>query len=400
MPLYHYISKNEKGEIFEGSENANSQEEIVQFLRGQAYYPITIKKAGGKELFNIQLFGSIKTKDIAIFCRQFHTMLISGVTIANILDILRQEEEKLKLKKVLTGLYENVQKGNTFSEALEKYPDVFPPLMVFMVVAGETSGNLDIVMSRLAVHYEKEYKVANRIKSSMVYPIVLTIIAFGVVLLMLTVVMPTFVSMFNESGVALPGPTLFIMSVSQSLRSFWFIYIAAIAALSYLVRRFVKTPVGRNMIDGWKLRLPLFNRLSRRIIASRFSRTLSTMLTSGVPLLKALENVAGAVGNSVIEKDLLSIREEISKGIPLSMPIRNLWFFPPMLKRMIKIGEESGTLDVILDRTADYYDEEVETQIHRMLTFLEPIMIIFMALIVGFIVVSMVLPLFEVYRTI
>ncbi len=400
MPLYYYKSMNDTGEILEGTENADSQEEIIQLLREKDFYPINIKKLRGKHLFNIDMFGRIKTKDIAVFCRQFHSMLASGVSIVNSLDILRQEEENKRFKKIISGLYENVQKGNTFSEALKKYPWVFPQLLIYMVVAGETSGSLDVVMSRLAVHYEKQYKIANKIITALVYPITVMIVAFAVVVFMLTVVMPTFLSMFEESGLALPGPTVVIMSISNSLQTRWYVYIAIMVGLSYLVYLFRKSPRGRYMIDQLKLRLPLFRKLNKKIIAARFSRTLSTMLTSGVPLIQSLENVASAIGNSVVEKDLLSISEEITKGVPISVPIRKLGLFPPLLNSMIKIGEESGTLDVLLDKTADYYDGEVETEAQRMLTYLEPIMIIFMGLVIGYVVISMVLPLFDVYQTI
>lgn len=400
MPIYYYKSMNDTGEILEGTENADSQEEIIQLLREKDFYPINIKKLRGKHLFNLDMFGRIKTKDIAVFCRQFHSMLASGVSIVNSLDILRQEEENKRFKKIISGLYENVQKGNTFSEALKKYPWVFPQLLIYMVVAGETSGSLDVVMSRLAVHYEKQYKIANKIITALVYPITVMIVAFAVVVFMLTVVMPTFLSMFEESGLALPGPTVVIMSISNSLQTRWYVYIAIMVGLSYLVYLFRKSPRGRYMIDQLKLRLPLFRKLNKKIIAARFSRTLSTMLTSGVPLIQSLENVASAIGNSVVEKDLLSISEEITKGVPISVPIRKLGLFPPLLNSMIKIGEESGTLDVLLDKTADYYDGEVETEAQRMLTYLEPIMIIFMGLVIGYVVISMVLPLFDVYQTI
>ncbi|RQD71482.1 MAG: type II secretion system F family protein [Tindallia sp. MSAO_Bac2] len=400
MPLYHIRYMNSTGEVQEGTERADSPAEIAQRLREKEQYPIDVKRVMSFTSLNIHLFSRIKMKDIAVFCRQFHTMLASGVTIVNCLEILRQEEEKNRFRKVIDGLYEDVQKGNTFSEALEKYTDVFPPLMIYMVAAGETAGSLDTVMSRLAIHYEKEYKITNKIISAFVYPIILTVIAIAAILFMLTVVLPTFLAMFEESGVPLPAPTLIVMAISDSLRSNWIIYTAGVAAFFYLVRLYISTPGGRYRLDSLKMRLPLFRRLNRKIVSSRFARTMATMLTSGVPLIQSLENVAGALGNTMVEKKILSTREEIRKGIAISVPIRKVGVFPHILVSMIKIGEESGTLDIILDRTADFYDEEVETEVQRMLTFLEPIMIIFMGLIVGFVVISMVLPLFDVYQTI
>jgi len=400
MPLYHYRSKSLTGEVLEGTDIADSHEEIVQRLWEKNHYPVSIKKAIKRESLNFNLFGRIKSKHIAVFCRQFHTMLASGVTIVNCLEILRQEEEHFRFRKIIEGLYEDVQKGNTFSEALGKYPKVFPPLMRYMVSAGETAGSLDTVMARISTHYEKEYKITNKIVSALVYPMILTFIAIAAVLFMLTVVLPTFIVMFEDSGVPLPGPTVIMLNISQSLRDNWLIYLIGAASLIYITRYYLSTLKGRYRVDTLKLRLPLFRRVNRKIMASRFSRTMATMLSSGVPIIQSLENVAGALGNIMVEEKILSTREEIRKGIEISVPIRNLGVFPHILTSMIKIGEESGTLEVIMDRTADFYDEEVETEVQRMLTFLEPIMIIIMGIIVGFVVISMVLPLFDVYQTI
>jgi type IV pilus assembly protein PilC len=327
-------------------------------------------------------------------------MLNAGVTIVNTLDILRQQTEHKKFKGVISDLYEDVQKGYTFSEAMEKHNDVFPNLMCYMVAAGEASGSLDIVMERMATHYEKEFKVNNKVKSAMVYPAVLSVVATAVVVFLLTFVMPTFLSMFEGSGVPLPAPTRLLLAISNSFRNFWYVYVLVILGAVYLFKRFAATPEGRRTVDRYKLRLPLYKGLTRKVISARFCRTLSTLLASGIPLLQAMENVAGAVGNTVVADSIVESKEDVRKGVALSVPIRRTGHFPPMVDNMIKIGEESGTLDDILDKTANFFDEEVETEVQRLLTFMEPMMIVVMGVIVGFIVISMMMPMFDMLQTV
>ncbi|RQD70557.1 MAG: type II secretion system F family protein [Tindallia sp. MSAO_Bac2] len=400
MPLYKYKAVSASGENLEGTETANSKIEILQRLREKQYYPTAVEEVVEKDIRDIQLFGKISIKHIAVFCRQFYTMQNAGVTIVNTLDILSQQVDHKKLKIIIHELYEDVQKGYTFSEALEKHPHVFPQLMIYMVEAGEASGTMDTVMNRLADHYEKEHKINNKIKSAMVYPIILSIVAVAVVIFLLTVVMPTFLSMFEGSGVPLPIPTVILLTISAALRDFWFVFLSIILLVMLGFRRLAATPDGQRTIDRWKLRLPLVKGLTRKIVSARFTRTLSTLLVSGIPLLQSLESVAGAVGNTVVADGILSTREDIRKGVALSTPIRKLGFFPPMVDNMIKIGEESGTLDEILDKTANFFDEEVETEIQRMLTFVEPMLIVIMGVVIGFIVISMVLPMFDVLQTV
>lgn len=400
MPLYKFKAITSTGEPVEGTDNGNSKIEIIQRLREKQQYPINIEEVMEKDIREVQLFSHISIKHIAVFCRQFYTMMNAGVTIVNTLDILKQQTEHKRFKAVIGELYEDVQKGYTFSEALEKHPQVFPSLMVYMVAAGEASGALDTVMNRMAEHYEKEFKINNKIKSAMVYPIIIAFVAVAVVIFLLTVVMPTFLSMFEGSGVPLPLPTRILLAISHALRTYWFVFVGAVLALGLLIRRISSTPDGQMTIDRWKYRLPLVRSLTKKVVSARFTRTLSTLLVSGIPLLQSLENVAGAVGNRMVAEGIMSVREDVRKGVALSIPIRRLGYFPPMVDNMIKIGEESGTLDEILDKTANFFDEEVETEVQRMLTFMEPILIVVMGVIIGFIVISMVLPMFDVLQTV
>lgn len=400
MPVYKYKVLTQSGATVEGTETASTHGEMIFRLKERQYYPVSVEEVIQKDLKDISFFNKISIKHIAVFGRQFSTMLNAGVTIVNTLDILRQQTEHKKFKTVMNDLYEDVQKGYTFSEALEKHTDVFPSLMTYMVAAGEASGSLDIVMERMATHYEKEFKVNNRVKSAMVYPAILSVVATGVVVFLLTFVMPTFISMFEGSGVPLPAPTRLLLAMSNSLRNFWYVYLLVIMGFVYLFKRFASTSDGRRTIDRYKLRLPLYKGMTRKVISARFCRTLSTLLSSGIPLLQAMENVAGAVGNTVVADSIIESKEDVRKGVALSIPIRRTGHFPPMVDNMIKIGEESGTLDEILDKTANFFDEEVETEVQRLLTFMEPMLIVAMAVVVGFIVISMMMPMFDMLKTV
>ncbi|KPU28065.1 type II secretion system protein F [Caloranaerobacter sp. TR13] len=401
MPVYRYKAVTFDGKKVHGQYNANSKIEVINMLKSDNIYPIEIEEViGSKDIKDLKIFNRIKIKDIAVFCRQFYTMLNSGVTIVNCLEVLRNQTENKKLKKTLGQIFESVQKGMTLSESLKSHRDVFPELLINMVEAGEVSGNLDTIMDRMAIHYEKENKISNKIKSAMVYPIILSTVATVVVVFLLTVVMPTFVSMFQQSGAMLPAPTLILLGISDIIKSYWYLIIALITILTYFFKKYYETEKGRMQIDKLKLRIPIFNNLIRKITTSRFTRTLSTLLSSGVPLIKALEIVSKIVGNKVVEEGLNLVKDEVRRGLDLASPIEKLGLFPPMVVSMIRIGEESGSLDEILDNTASFYDDEVEASLQKLTSLIEPIMIIIMALIVGFIVISMVLPMFDMINTV
>ncbi|HWQ30133.1 MAG TPA: type II secretion system F family protein [Negativicutes bacterium] len=400
MPVFQYKAIDAQGVTQEGSETAGNRGEMVYRLKERRLYPVNVKEVVEKDIKDLNVFGRIGIKSISVFNRQFATMLNAGVTIVNCLDILRQQTINKKLRAVIGELYEDVQKGMTLSESLRKHGNVFPHLMIRMIEAGEASGSLDTVLGRVAVHYEKEAKINNRIRSAMIYPLVLLIVCTAVVVFLLTFVMPTYVGMFEGSGMKLPAPTRVLIAMSNSFRGFWYVYILGIATAVYIFRRFAATREGAQVIDRWKLRIPVVRDLTQKVISARFTRTLATLLASGIPLLQAMENVAGAVGNTVVEQGILSAREDVRKGVSLSSPIRKMGHFPPMVDNMIKIGEEAGTLDDILDKTANIYDEEVETEVQRLLATMEPLLIVFMALIVGFIVISMMLPMFDMLKTV
>lgn len=401
MPDYKYKAITNTGKNISGEYTAKSINEVKIMMKENEYYPVKIEEVvKGKEINILEAFNRIKIKDIAVFCRQLYTMLNAGVTIIKSLDILRVQTENKKLRLIMGALYEEVQKGLTFSEALKNHQDTFPELLINMVEAGEVSGNLDIIMDRLATHYEKENKINNKVKGAMVYPIILSIVATVVVIFLLTFVMPTFVSMFEGSGVELPLPTRILLNISSSISDHWYIWALGVAGLAYGCNLGFRSNRVKDFIDYIKFRIPVVKGTTQKVVTSRFTRTLSTLLRSGIPLIEALEVVSKIVGNRIVAQGILGAKEDVKKGLGLAEPIKNLGLFPPMVDSMISIGEESGSLDDILDRTANFYDEEVEVALQKMTTILEPLMIVIMAVVIGAIVIAMVLPMFDMFNTI
>lgn len=400
MPTYKYTALDRSGKRIQKTYTAQSKDEVLNMLRQNNYYPIKVETdSKTKDIKKFTLPKKVKIKDIAVFCRQFYAMLNAGVPIVHCLDILRYQTEHKTLKKALNDVYEDVHKGMTFSESLKNHKKIFPDLLINMVEAGEVSGNLDVIMDRMATHFEKENKINNKVKGAMAYPIILSVISVLVVVFLLIVVMPTFVGMFQGSGVELPKPTLILLDVSDFIKGFWYIITGVIIFLAYVYKKYSESDKGKHKIDAVKLNIPIVKGTTKKIVTSRFTRTLSTLLSSGVSLIEAIDIVSRVVGNKVVEKGLLQAKEDVRKGINLAEPIRNIGIFPPMVTSMIKIGEESGALDDILDKTANFYDDEVETAIQRMTTLLEPIMIVMMAIVIGAIVIAMVLPMFDMINT-
>lgn len=398
--LYKYKAVSESGQVLEGVYEARTEDDVIAMIRNNSYLPVSIEESDTREK-SLNIFTNrVKKKDLAIFCRQFYTMLNAGISIVKCLDILEKQVENNVLKKATGRVYEDVQKGFTLSEAMKKNEEVFPSLFINMIEAGEVSGNLDVIMERMSIHYEKENKIENKVKSALVYPIILTIVAIGVVIFLLTFVMPTFIGMFESSGVALPTPTRLLLNISYGLKNYWYIFISIVIALIVLARLYSQTEAGSLLFDSIKIKMPGIKKTNIKIITSRFTRTLATLMASGIPLLEALDVVGKVVGNKVIVQGIRKAKEDVRKGVPLSRTIKEMNVFPPMVDSMLKVGEESGSLDEILTKTADFYDEEVEVSLQKMTTMLEPIMTVLMAIIIGFIVISMAMPMFDMVNTI
>lgn len=397
---YKYKAVADNGSIIEGLHEAESENEVVNMLKSNHYMPIHIEETYNSGASRSITFGRVRKKDLSVFCRQFYTMLNAGVSIIKCLDVLEKQCENKLLKKAIGEVYESVQKGMTLSEAMKANEKVFPSILINMAEAGEMSGSLDVIMERMAFHYEKENKIENKIKGAMVYPIVLSVVAVAVVVFLLVAVMPTFIDMFQSSGIDLPGPTRLLLNISNSITNFWYMYIIALAAIISGISYYSKTDNGSMFFDILKTRIPVLKDTNIKVATSRFTRTLSTLLASGIPLIQGIDIVSKVIGNKYISSKLEEVKEDIRKGIPLSRTIKNIAVFPPMVDSMIKVGEESGALDDILNKSADFYDEEVETSLQKMTELIQPIMVVIMALVVGFVVVAIALPMFEMVNTI
>lgn len=398
--IYKYKAIAQNGQIVEGFFDANSEADVVAMIKGNNYLPVSVERDIGADA-QIEFFSpKVKKKDLAVFCRQFFTMVDAGLGIVKCLDILVVQTRNKTLKNALANISEDVQKGFTLSEAMKKHHKIFPTILISMIEAGEVSGNLDTIMERMAVHFEKENRLENKIKSSLIYPSALIVVSIAVVIFMLIFVLPTFVGMFEGSDVPLPGPTRALIAISDSLKTHWFIYIGAIILMTSGLIVFKQTEDGIRFFDNLKIKIPGLKITTSKIITSRFTRTLSTLMSSGIPLIQALEVVGKVVNNVIVQERLYNGVDNIRKGVPLSRAVKDVEIFPPMVDSMIKIGEESGALDDILYKTADFYDEEVEASLQRMTTLIEPILIVGMAVVIGFIVIAMALPMFDVVNTI
>ncbi|TWH77040.1 type II secretion system F family protein [Sedimentibacter saalensis] len=402
MTLYKCRVFNSSGERHLLKVDAFSEEDILAELRKNNFIVTEIKshKKLSERVHIAQNSRKIKLKELSMFCRQMNSMLKSGIAIEKCIEILSMQTEDKNFCTVLKNMHKKLLTGSTFSEAVDSNKKVFPAMFLSMVRAGEMSGNIELVMGRLAVQYGKEYKTESKVKSAMTYPIVLAVVATVVVIFLLMYVMPTFVDLYHSSGVALPYVTRIMLKLSIGLQNYWQFVALALLGTVLVIIRLMKNENVRYKIDCFKLRIPLYKVLKVKLAASRFSRTLSTLVESGVPLISGLEAVSTIVGNEKIKRLVLCVREDVRKGSSLSYSIEQYNIFPPMVHNMIKIGEESGELEDVLNKTADFYDEEVENSIQKLVALIEPVMIVLMAAIIGFIMLAMITPMFDMVNTV
>lgn len=391
-----------RGHVIETVYRAESKNEIIHMIRSKGHTPVkvSVDEEKGQDIAQLEIFQKkVKVNDIAIFCKQLHTMLNAGMPLLTALDVLSAQTENKRLSGTIKKMATQVQKGDVLSVSMKEHPKVFPSLLVNMIEAGELTGNLDNVLLKMSEHYTKENKINSKIKGAMMYPMILSILVVAVVIFMLTFVMPTFVDMFETNGAELPLPTRIVMGISDSLRTYWYLYLGVVLSIIFILNRVGKTEGGRRVIHKVQLKIPILKTSIAKIATSRFTRTMSTLLASGIPIIQALETSASVTGNQVVIDGIKTVSEDIKKGIVLSSLLKKVGVFPPMVISMVNIGEESGALEEMLDKTADYYDEEMDTAIAKMIGVLEPVMIVVMALVVGFIVISMILPMFDMYST-
>jgi type IV pilus assembly protein PilC len=401
MPQFTYTAVDASGKRTSGNLEAVNKSQLIAALKEQGLYLIEATDridTAARDVSNVSK--KIKLKPLAIFCRQFSTLINAGITAIKALDILYQQAEDKILKESIGRVYEAVQKGEAMSDAFRKQGEAFPELFINMIMTGESSGNLDQVLIRMADHYEKENKMKNKIKGAMIYPMVLGILTVAVVILMLVVVLPSFIGVIESGGGEIPLPTRILLDLSGFIQRFWWLLGGVIILLVIGWRGFKRSEKGHLWWDGFKLNMPIVGKSLRMIYSARFARTLSTLVSSGLQMLSAIEITARVIGNKLIHDRLLLVTEDIRKGAQLSTAIRNTDQFPAMIYNMISVGEESGLLDDILGKTAAFYDEESDAAIGRLVGLLEPLMIIFMAIIIGFIVISIALPMFSMYGNI
>lgn len=400
MAIFKYKAINSEGQRIEGSQSADSESQIREMLLSNQYYPLSIEKENSKSKKSFSFNSKVKLKDIAVFCRQFYVMLDSGLSIGKALNILIEQCEKPKLREALIGVNGELKRGETLASSMRKRKDVFPNLLTSMIDAGERSGNLDIILKRMAEYYEKETKIRGKIKSAMIYPIVLGVVAIIAITFILTFVMPTFVQMFEENNVELPMSTKMVLGTSKMLGKYGIIIFLILVTAIILLGKYLKSEEGQYKLSSINLKIPVIKKLTQKIIVSRFTRTMGIVSSSGMSLVTSIEIVASVVGNKIAEKELLKVKEKVLKGEGLGDSIMNIKIFPPMLASMVKIGEEAGSLDSILDKTADFYDDELEREIKTATALIEPIMIVLMGIIIGFLLISILTPMFTMYNSI
>lgn len=397
MSMYNYKARNVSGQLLQGTIEADNEKALASKLSTQGLMLIKSEELKKKTAFkeSMSRFKKVSLKSLSIFARQFSTMIDAGVSLVKCLDVLAQQTEDEKLRGILREVRKDVEDGSTLANAFNKHKQVFGELFINLVHAGEVGGVLDEVMQRLASFFESEQKIRSKVKSAMTYPAVILFIAVAVVIFLVAFVLPTFVTMFEGMEVTLPAPTRMLLWISGAMRSYWYLFIVGAIIFGVSFSRFIGTPTGKNLLDRFILKFPVFGPLIRKIAISRFARTLSTLLSSGVPVLQALDVVARAAGNNVVAEAILKARASIREGESIASPLSETEIFPPMVTQMISVGEETGNLDTMLGKIADFYDLEIETTVGALTSLLEPLLMVAMGFIVGFIVISMFLPLFN-----
>lgn len=386
------------GKRINGTVEASSSDEAVSILKDKNLYVIDIReKVEYKASKNIELFSGVKTRDLALLCRQITTMLNAGVNMLNILGILADQTSNRRLSRAIGDMFRKVEKGNPVSTSMREHADIFPDILINMVEAGEVGGSLERSFDKMATFFEKEDKLKKKITNALIYPIMVMITAIIVINILMIFVLPTFIGIFNEMNIDLPAATKFLIAASNFLRTKWYVVLIIIIAAVMGWNIFKKSDAGRYRIDETKLKIPVFGRVIMYTALARFARTLATMLNSGVTLISALETSMKLFTNSYIESKLKDVINRVKGGESLSVPIENTGLFPRLVSVMIKTGEESGNLEMMLDKIGEFYEDEVDNSVTRLTALFEPLMMVFLALIIGFLLASIVLPMFKLY---
>ncbi|HJR63462.1 MAG TPA: type II secretion system F family protein [Gemmatimonadaceae bacterium] len=396
MPTFAYTARTLNGELKSATMDASSRDEVVNSLRRQKLIVVKVDEEKRKK----GMGGRVKMRDIVIFTRQFSTMINSGLPLVQALDILSRQSENKTLQEITRQVVYDVESGHTVADALRKHPKAFSELYVNMVAAGEAGGILDTILMRLATFLEKNDALIGKVKSAMVYPMVILSVAVIAVTVLLVFVIPTFEAMFASVNLALPLPTRVVIGLSKFLIGYWWAILLGIGGTIYSLRQYYRTPSGQLAIDSFLLKVPVLGDLLRKSAVSRFTRTLGTLISSGVSILDGLEITAKTAGNRVIHDAIMESRASIAGGDTIAAPLQKSAVFPPMVISMISVGEQTGGLDEMLSKIADFYDTEVDTAVSALLSLMEPIMIVFLGVVVGGMVVAMYLPIFDMINAV
>ena len=399
MPGYSYVAVDQRGKEKRGRIEAENRDAVSQQLKKDGLFPVEIKEQGvlNKEI-DLSIGKKVKPRDLSVFCRQFVSITQAGVPMKEALQMMTEQTENKWLKKGIAEVLANVEKGNTLADSMAAIPDVFPPMLVNMVHAGESSGSLEMSFDRMATHFEKEAKLKATIHKATIYPIILICAVIGVIAVMLLYVIPIFIDMFADLDVEMPALTMGVMNLSKWTASHWYVILAVVVGIAVAYRVIYNTEQGRLKIDYIKMKMPLFGKLTVKSNCAQFARTMSTLMAAGISTTACLETVSKIVTNIYYKNAMMKAREEVMKGIPLSEPLADSEVFPPMVYHMTGIGEETGNMEEMLSKLADYYDEEVEITTQSVLAAMEPLIIVFMALIVGTLVIAVIMPIATMYN--
>ena len=397
MPVYIWEGKSAKGTIQKGETDAPSEKILRQLLKAQKINVSKVKQKP-KDIFENVAFmqPGVKTKDLIVFTRQFSTMIDAGLPLIQGLDILANQEENRTFKKVLMQVKLDVEGGSSLAEALKKHPKVFDNLYVNLVAAGEMGGILDTILQRLAVYIEKNARLVSKVKGALIYPATIMVIAVAVIIIMLVFVIPVFAEMFTDFGGELPGLTQAVVNISDFLRNNWIVLTVIFAGLFYAFKKWKSTDRGEYLFDKYLLKAVVIGDLLRKVAVAKFTRTLGTLIASGVPILDGMDVVAKTAGNRVVEEAINNTKQSISEGKTIAVPLEESGVFPPMVCQMVAVGESAGSLDSMLDKIADFYEEEVDTAVDALTALIEPVMMVFLGGTVGTMLIAMYLPIFKI----
>ena len=396
MPNFKYIVKNQEGKTVKGEADAKSKENLIELLRKQNFTIISVGDDQQSQAKKTQIARKVKLEDLVIFSRQLATMVEAGIALVSVLDILSQQIENKGFGRVIARLRDDVEAGSSFSQALAKHPRIFSQLYINLVKAGESSGMLDDILNRVAGYLEKTASLQRKVKTAMVYPAAVVSIAIGITTFLLVKVVPTFQGIFDMLGGSLPLPTQILIALSNFIRHWLLLGIIGVIILGIAFARYIKTEQGRFMFDSFMLKLPILGDIIKKVSVAKFARTLSTLVKSGVPILSSLEIVAKTAGNKIVERAVEESRRSVREGKNLAEPLSKSPVFPPMVVRMISVGEQAGELEKMLTKIADFYDEQVDAAVSGLTSMIEPLIILFLGVVVGGIVLAIFMPIFKI----